>query len=75
MTFHPTYKDTVLQATFRVDFLCDNDVIVECKAVIKLDPNHRAQLFNVLGTIESLGSIQSSFVMNPVKTSVGLPLR
>ena len=30
---------------------------------------------NVLGTIESLGSIQSSFVMTPVKTSVGLPLR
>ena len=30
---------------------------------------------NVLGTIKSLGSIQSSFVMNPVKTSVGLPLR
>ena len=30
---------------------------------------------NVLGTIESLGSIQSSFVMNPVKTSVGIPLR
>ena len=32
-------------------------------------------LINTLGTIESLGSIQSSFVMNPVKTSVGLPLR
>ena len=31
-------------------------------------------IINVLGTIESLGSIQSSFVMNPVKTSVGLPL-
>lgn len=30
---------------------------------------------NILGTIESLGSIQSSFVMNPVKTSVGIPLR
>ena len=30
---------------------------------------------NVLGTIESLGSIQSSFVMNPVKTSLGIPLR
>ena len=30
---------------------------------------------NVLGTIESLGSIQSSFVMNPVKTSTGIPLR
>ena len=31
-------------------------------------------IVNVLGTIESLGSIQSSFVMNPVKTSPGIPL-
>ena len=30
---------------------------------------------NVLGTIESLGSIQSSFVMNPIKTSVGITLK
>ncbi len=30
---------------------------------------------NILATIESLGSLQSSFVMNPVKTSVGIPLR
>ena len=36
---------------------------------------YNAFCINVLGTIESLGSIQSSFVMNPVKTSVGLPLR
>ncbi len=31
-------------------------------------------VINVLGTIDSLGSIQSSFVMNPVKTSTGIPL-
>lgn len=31
-------------------------------------------IINVLGTIESLGSIQSSFVMDPVKTSIGIPL-
>lgn len=31
-------------------------------------------IINVLGTIKSLGSIQSSFVMNPVKTSAGIPL-
>ncbi len=31
-------------------------------------------IINVLGTIDSLGSIQSSFVMDPVKTSIGLPL-
>lgn len=30
---------------------------------------------NVLGTIESLGSIQSSFVMNHIKTSVGITLK
>ena len=29
-------------------------------------------IITVLGTIESLGSIQSSFVMNPIKTSPGL---
>ena len=31
-------------------------------------------LINTLGAIESLGSVQSSFVMNPVKTSCGIPL-
>ena len=36
---------------------------------------YNAFCINVLGTIESLGSIQSSFVMNPVKTSPGIPLR
>lgn len=31
-------------------------------------------IINVLGTIESLGSIQSSFVMNPIKTAPGIPI-
>ncbi len=31
-------------------------------------------LINTLGTIESLGSVQSSFVMNEIKTGYGLPL-
>lgn len=31
-------------------------------------------LINTLGTIESLGSVQSSFVMNEIKSSYGLPL-
>ena len=35
---------------------------------------YNAFCINVLGTIESLGSIQSSFVMSPIKTSVGIPL-
>lgn len=31
-------------------------------------------LINTLGTIDSLGSVQSSFVMNEIKSSYGLPL-
>ena len=31
-------------------------------------------LINTLGTIDSLGSVQSSFVMNEIKNSYGLPL-
>ena len=31
-------------------------------------------LINPLGTIDSLGSVQSSFVMNEIKNSYGLPL-
>ena len=31
-------------------------------------------LINTLGTIESLGSVQSSFVMSEIKSSYGLPL-
>lgn len=31
-------------------------------------------LINTLGTIESLGSVQSSFVMNEIKNNYGLPL-
>ena len=31
-------------------------------------------LINTLGTIESLGSVKSSFVMNEIKCSYGLPL-
>ena len=31
-------------------------------------------LINTLGTIDSLGSVQSSFVMNEIKNNYGLPL-
>ena len=52
MSFHPIYRGVTLQATFRIDFLCKNDVIVECKAVPELHPNNRAQLFNYMRLLE-----------------------
>lgn len=39
-----TYQDVTLDAGYRIDFLVENRVIVELKAVEKLLPLHLAQL-------------------------------
>ena len=46
--FHPIYHDKPLNAEYRLDFLCKNDIILECKAVSELTSAHRAQLFNYM---------------------------
>ena len=46
--FHPTYCGKEMDATFRLDFVCVGVIIVECKAVSKLNAEHRAQLFNYM---------------------------
>lgn len=48
MSFHPSYHKKKMEASFRVDFLCKENVIVECKAVTALTDSHRAQLFNYM---------------------------
>ena len=48
LTFYPKYHGRQMSTSFRVDFLCKNDIIVECKAVSELIPVHRAQLFNYM---------------------------
>ncbi len=57
---HPTYKGQKMKATFRLDFLCLGNVVVECKAVAKLSNEHRAQLFNYL----RLTKIKSGILVN-----------
>ena len=47
-TIHPTYRGVVMDAIFRMDFVCIDDIIIECKAVSKLTTDHRAQLFNYM---------------------------
>ena len=47
-SFHPQYHGKDMQAVFRVDFLCKENIIVECKSVSELIPAHRAQLFNYM---------------------------
>ena len=48
VSFHPTYQGIKMEATFRIDFLCKDDIVVECKSVPKLLAEHRAQLFNYM---------------------------
>jgi GxxExxY protein len=43
-----TYKGRVLKSTYRADFICYGDVIVEMKALSELTPSHTAQVLNYL---------------------------
>lgn len=51
LSFHPVYHGKPMSAEYRVDFLCMDDVVIECKAVPELISNHRAQLFNYMRLI------------------------
>lgn len=48
LTIHPTYHGKPMDAIYRVDFLCKEDIVVECKAVDALNGDMRAQLFNYM---------------------------
>ena len=42
------YDGKELQQTYRADFVCYDDIIVEIKAVSELDGSHRSQVYNYL---------------------------
>ncbi len=42
------YKGEVLNLTYKPDFICYGNIIVELKAVKDIDDVHRAQIFNYL---------------------------
>ena len=42
------YKGTSVDCGYRLDFLVDNKVVIELKAVDKIDPVHEAQLMTYL---------------------------
>jgi GxxExxY protein len=43
-----SYKGSVLNKTYQVDFVCFGSVIVEVKAISRLTGEHRAQILNYL---------------------------
>ena len=42
------YKGIQLKQTYRADFVCYGDIILELKAVADLDDSHRSQVYNYL---------------------------
>lgn len=42
------YEGKAMRQTYRVDFVCYNNIIVELKAVAHLDDMHRSQIYNYL---------------------------
>ena len=42
------YDGQELKQTYRADFVCYGDIIVELKAVAELDDSHRSQVYNYL---------------------------
>ena len=43
-----SYKGTALRQYYLADFICFGDIIVELKAVKKIEPSHKAQVINYL---------------------------
>lgn len=43
-----SYEGKELRQTYKADFVCYGDIIVELKAVAHLDDSHRSQVFNYL---------------------------
>lgn len=42
------YEGKAMRQTYRADFVCYNNIIVELKAVVHLDDMHRSQIYNYL---------------------------
>ena len=59
--FHPFYHGIKMEAEYRIDFLCKDHIVVECKAVNELAPIHRAQLFNYLRILKQPCGILVNF--------------
>lgn len=60
-SFHPLYHGKTMECSFRLDFLCKEDIIVECKSVFELDNASRAQLFNYMRILKKPCGILVNF--------------
>ena len=59
------YKDSVLQQTYKPDFICYNLIILELKAVKDIAPEHKAQIINYLKATELKLGLLINFGSHP----------
>lgn len=62
LAFHPLYHGKKMESLFRLDYLCNDDIIIECKAVSELQNIHRAQLFNYMRLMRKQCGILVNFL-------------
>lgn len=60
------YKGKTLEQQYKADFVCYNDIIIELKAVSKIEDVHRAQIVNYL----KASSYQVGYLFNFGETSL-----
>lgn len=65
-----TYKNVLLQKTFRLDILVENLVIVELKSVLYLDPVFSAQLLTYLKISKKPKGLLINFNSNNITKNV-----
>lgn len=61
LTFHPLYHGKEMETTYRLDFLCKKDVIVELKAIDSIGAENRAQLYNYMHLFKPTAGILVNF--------------
>ena len=61
-----TYKGVILDQPYKADLVCYNDIILELKAVSKLEEVHRAQVLNYL----KASGYQVGYLINFGETSL-----
>lgn len=65
---HIYYRGIPLEKYYRADIVCYDDIILELKAVDKILPEHRAQLFNYLRLTKAKIGILMNFGDNSFKS-------
>lgn len=66
LSLHPSYHGQIMKAEYRLDFLCKEDIVVECKSVSDIIPEHRAQLFNYMRLSDATCGILVNFANKQV---------